>query len=182
LLSPLSSLIERVDAGVPSTASVAEQTVVIVNAPFDVAVSYLQVARAADGRPRPKHLHWLATASSELRVQTLDRHTLRIAPARGFLLTPSERHYRGDPSTLRKGARVELSELTVHVTQVTTDGRPAVIEARLREPLDSPRLLLRAYRHGRLEPFVPPAPGQSVTFPREDYIATLARQVLDPSW
>ena len=98
---------------------------IVLNAPVDLLVSYLQVAREARGVPRPAQFYWLATASSELRIERVDDRTLRVQPAKGFLLTAPERHYRADPRALQPGTEVALSQMTVRVTAQTADGRPA---------------------------------------------------------
>ncbi len=177
----LSAAIARVDRDIPRAPSIAARTVIVVNAPFDVMLSYLQVAREAEGVPRPQHLYWLATASSPLSLQRVDARTLRIRAARGFLLTEPERHYRGDPRGLPVGSEVALSQMRVKILAVTPDGRPAAAEFRFREPLGSPRYLLRRYSHGRLLPLPPLAAGQSLSLPREDFLATLLAQAFGPA-
>jgi hypothetical protein len=169
----LGSAVARADEGIPRSPDIRARTVVVVNAPFDALLSYLQVGRQATGAPRPEHLYWLATASSELSVQALDARTLRIRPARGFLLTEPERHYRGDASNLRSGTTVDLSQMRVRVLDVTKDARPAAAEFRFAEPLSSPRYVLLRYDHGRLVHWQPPAVGQTTVMPREDFLATM---------
>jgi hypothetical protein len=178
-MNVLGSAIDRIDRDIPATPDITSRTVIVVNAPFDTMLSYLQVAREARGTPRPAHLYWLASASSRLALETLDERTLRVRPARGFLLMPIERHYRSDPRALAVGASVSLSEMTVRVLAVTPDGRPAAADFRFREPLSSPSYLLRRWERGRLLPFVPPSRGQIVHLPREDFFRTLFWETLD---
>lgn len=174
----VAAAIDRVDRDLPSTPELAEQSVIVLNAPFDVMVSYLQVGRQARGVPRPRHLHWLATASSPLRIEVRDAHTLRVQPELGFLSSSPERHYRGDPRALPKGARVELSAFTAEVVSATADGRPAVVDFRFREPLRSARYRFVRYADGRLSPWTVPEPGATLSLPREDYFATLLGEAL----
>lgn len=169
----LDETLSRADRGVPESQELAAQTVVVLNAPFDVMISYLQVAREARGAHRPSHLYWLATASSELLIERVDARTLRVRPARGFLYSAPERHYRGDPEALGLGARVALSEMTVRVSEVTPDGRPAAAEFEFREPLASPRYRFMRWADGALEPAALPAAGERVILPRADFFGTL---------
>jgi hypothetical protein len=178
-MSVLGSAIDRIDRDIPATSDITSRTVIVVNAPFDTMLSYLQVAREARGTPRPAHLYWLASASSTLAVETLDEHTLRVRPARGFLLMPIERHYRGDSSGLGLGATVSLREMTVRVSAVTRDGRPAAADFHFREPLSSPSYVLRRWERGHLLPFVPPPRGQVVHLPREDFFRILIGEVVE---
>jgi hypothetical protein len=100
-----------------------------------------------------------------------------VAPARGFLLTASERHYRGDERAFSVGSEVQLSMLTLRVLELTADGRPAAVEARFALPLDSSELSLLYFRDGALERFLPPAPGETRTLPAEGFFDVLANEM-----
>ena len=172
---------ERADASVPSTPDIEQRSLIVLNAPFDVACSYLQASRQARGVPRPAHVYWLATASSPLALTVIDDHTLSMRPERGFLLSEPERHYRGDPSKLAPGTRVQLSEMEVEIMDSTPDRRPASAQFHFREPLSSPRYLFVRYQDGRFAPWRAPAPGTRQTFPRANFIAALFEQALRPA-
>jgi hypothetical protein len=174
----LGSAIARADRDVPTTPAIAEQSVVVINAPFDVLVSYLQVGREAGGVARPAHLYWLANASSPLRIEVRDSDTLRVRPELGFIATSLERHYRDDPYALRPGTRIELTAFSAEVVSATADGRPAVVDFHFDEPLDSPRLHFLRYQDGRLLPWSAPAPGTAIELPREDYFGTLLGEAI----
>jgi hypothetical protein len=180
-LQVLDSAIARADAGIARDAGVGERDVVVVNAPFDVLVSYLQIGRIAAGQPRPAHLNWLAVASSELRVTRIDERTLRIAPEHGFLKSAPEQHYRGDPTGLPPGSKVALSAFTATVVQSTADGRPAAVDFQFPRPLGSdPQLSLLAVENGALKPFAVPPVGESVVLPKADFFGALLAEALGP--
>jgi hypothetical protein len=168
----------RAERGVPVADAIEGQTVVVLNAPFDIMVSYLQPAREARGVPRPAHLHWLATASSPLTIERVDERTLRVRPERGFLYSSAERHYRGDPRALKVGASVTLSEMTVRVVEVTADGRPQAAEFRFRDQLESGRYRFVRFLDGELVPARLPERGGRVSFPREDFFAVMLHEAL----
>lgn len=172
----------QADAGISREPAVQGHDVVIVNAPFDALVSYLQAARIAAGVPHPKHLNWLATASSSLTITRLDEHTLRITPERGFLYSAPEQHYRGDTRSLPAGSQVELSAFTATVASNTADGRPAAVDFRFHAPLQGdPSLEVLQFEGGSLVPFEVPRVGASVVLPQADFFQTLAAQVLEAS-
>ena len=174
----LGAALERAEEGVSKEPNIAGRHAILLNAPFDVMASYLQVRREARGEPRLATFNWLATASSELRVERRGPSTLRVTPAGGFLHTAPERHYRGDTRALPVGAEVRLSAFTARVMEVTSDGRPAVVDFELAAPLEDPRYLLLRYRDGRFEPLEPPAIGQSLRLPREDFFAAVLSPLL----
>ncbi len=173
----LGRAIDRADASVPSTPEIAGQTLIIVNAPFNVMVSYLQAARQARGIPRPRQVHWLASASSELAVTRKDEHSLELSLREGFLRTAEERHYRKDASELGVGASVMLSELSLRVQELTADARPRTVEARFAHPLHDARYRFVAYRDGQLVPWRAPAVGQGETFPAARFFDVVASEI-----
>jgi len=178
LMKLVGEAIDAADAAIPSEPAIAERTVIVLAAPFDLLLSYVQVGRQARGEPRPAHLHWLASASSEVRVQRLDAHTLRVELAAGFLYSAMERHYRGDARALPQGATVELSEFSATVFSTTDDGRPRIVDFRFRRPLEDGQYLFLRYDRGRLRPTAPPAVGERVALPRGDVVETLLHQIL----
>lgn len=179
-IETLGRLIDRIDSGLPSSERVGEQTAVVLNAPLNILVNYMQAARAARHVPRFRHLHWLASTSSETTVTRVDARTLRVAQERGFLRQPEETHYRSDPRGLALGAEVGLSTLSVHVVESTHGDppRPKSVEFRFLEPLESERYVFRFYRDGQLWPWQPPAAGGRVSFPAEDFFKLVASEAL----
>lgn len=184
LLSPLSlplrahsmpalgAVLDRADASLPQTVAPGEQWF-IVNAPFDVMASYIQVARASRGQPRPAHLHWLATASSSLTVLRSGPRSLEIRPELGFLSSPPERHYRRDVAALGPGTRIALTGLTIEILQARQDGRPAVARFDFERAFDDPTCRFFEFADGVYRPWTPPALGQSVVLPAQDFFAVV---------
>lgn len=165
----LGRALDRAERSIPGGPEIADNTVVIVNAPFDVMASYVQPARAARSAPRPRHLYWLASASSEIDLTSVSARTLSVRPRDGWLHTPLERHYRGRVGALRAGASVTLSDMTARVTESNAAGRPAVVEFDFPRGVRSRRTQFLRWRDGRFEPFDVPPPGHTVHFPREDF-------------
>jgi hypothetical protein len=179
-MQTLGAAIERADSGVPRDPSVRDKTVLIVNAPFDALVSYVQVARAAAGVPRPAHLQWLSTASSQLTIARIDEQTLRIQPAHGYLWTSPEQHYRGDVRAFSVGTEVRLRAFTARIAELTADGRPSAVDFILTEPMRSPSLALKQFSGGELVAFEPPAIGEQIMLPAQSFFGTLAAQAQLP--
>jgi hypothetical protein len=151
------------------TDALRDQTVVVVNTPFVVMASYLQVARESRHQPRPKHLYWLSTASCSVQVKRIAERTLQVTPRSGFIYTPLEKHYRGNARELAKGKTVVLSEMIVRIAETTRDGRPQSATFTFREPLDSERYRFVVWSDGVYRPFAIPKLGASVKLPRQDF-------------
>jgi hypothetical protein len=61
------------------------------------------------------------------------------------------------------GEHVKLSGMTVEVTDLTADGRPAEAVFRFDQPLESSSLRWLCFRGNCFEPFVPPSIGHEAT-------------------
>jgi hypothetical protein len=170
--------IEHASAALAAIPDVASRTVVLVNPPVDVFASYLQAELAWHRSPRPRHLYWLTSAGTKLRVTRTGSAELSVEREHGFLSTPLERHYRAGAAGLVKGRTVELDGMTARVESNTADGRPLRVGFRFREPLESDGYAFLAWENGRFEPFEPPRLGGVVVFPAEELGAILARAAL----
>lgn len=146
----------------PLDASVEKQDVVIVNAPSEVMAGYLPILRALNGQPVPRHTRVLAPTVHPVVVSRPDAHTLVIRPMGSFMSSAGSRLLRGEAHPMSVGDRVELSGLTIEVTAVTEDGRPAQAAFRFAVPLEDPSLRWLQWRAGNFVPFTPPAVGNSV--------------------
>jgi hypothetical protein len=156
-----------------------EKTVIVVNAPIDILASYVQAERAWEGRPMAARFYWLASASSALEVERTDPAALVVRPREGYLYGPLERHYRGDTRALSTGTRVTLAEMTATVQGTLADGRPSAVRFDFDAPLDSPRYVVLAWRNGEYERIDAPSPGETRTFPREDFGKILVSSVIE---
>ncbi len=171
----LGAVLDRADAGVPAGPEVAAQTVILANPPLDAFAGYLPVMRASRGQARPAHLYWLANATSAVTLTGVDAHTLRVAPAGGFLRLQADQMLRRADPRVPVGERVARSGRTPALEALPTAGRPATVLARFAAPLDAPSLVWRRWDQTTFAPFVPPAPGQSVTLPAANLFEVMAR-------
>jgi hypothetical protein len=170
--------IESATRSISELPDLARRTVVLVNTPVDVFASYLQAQLAWKRAPRPRHLYWLTSAGTGLRVERTDSTGLAVERDQGFLSTPLERHYRGDGASLKTGHTTELAGMSARIESSTTDGRPARVAFRFREPLESSSYVFLAWKNDRFEPFALPRPGETATFPAVELGALLVRAAL----
>lgn len=174
----LGSMLDHTDASLGHDAALAGDHVVVVNAPFDMMVSYLQVARQSRGRVRPKHFHWLATASSKLAIERTGHRTLRITPEHGFVRTITERHYNSEPKQLRVGHKIALSGLSITIIETGKDGRPAVVDFTFDRDFGAPGLRVLQWNGHALEPFVAPGLGRTIGLPEGGFVPNVVRHAL----
>jgi len=164
-------VLDRADAGVPSSPDIAGRTVIIAAAPSDALAGYLPIMRQSRGVPRPAHLYWLATAVTAVSFERVDERTLRVTPDQGFLRHEVDQMVRS-PRARRFaiGDRVALSGLTLEVETITSDGRPASVLARFDRPLEDPALVWLRWERNTYVPYAPPAVGTRETLPAVDFL------------
>ena len=147
------AMLGRADQAIPDTPEVEKQSVILVNTPADAVAGYLPMLRAAFGRHRPRHLRWLATGASPVRLERIDATRLRVIPEDGFLFQKLELMQRSPERLMPLGHRVELGDLTITIVRLTQDLRPAEVEVTFREPLESPSILWFEWARGGFRPF-----------------------------
>jgi hypothetical protein len=109
-----------------------------------------------------------------VEVTREDERTLRVRPAHGFYSTEAERMLRGLSRPFRRGAEVRLSDLRVVVTEVDGDGRALEAVFRFERALEDPALVWYSWQGPGLQPYVPPAVGDTHTLPPIGLIAGTA--------
>lgn len=153
---------ERLYVHTPLPPSVGSRTVVVVNAPSVPHAGYFVLRRELSGLPVPQYTRVLAPAIPSVIIHRLDERTLAIRPRGGYLRWALDRVFRSERRELALGERVVLTGMTVTITALTADGRPAEATFRFDVPLESPALLWLCFRGDRFEPFKLPAVGREV--------------------
>jgi hypothetical protein len=147
--------------GFPLDERVAAQTIVIVNAPSADALAYLPFIRAARGEPLPAHTRLLAAGSAPLEIARPHDRTLVVRSSGGYGF------YFGENQPLPLGYQLSLMGMTIEVTALTTDRRPAEATVRFDIELDDPSLRWLRWTvqdgGGRYVDFQPPAVGERVS-------------------
>lgn len=178
LFHVIDSAAARLDRGWSQGAEIQRKTVVVLNAPMNIMLSYLQIARAWRELPRPKHLYWLSTASSTTRVTRTAANELELSQERAFLLRPEDTHYRANVRTL--GPELDRTGMHITVAERLEDGRPARVRFRFEQPLEAADYDFRVYRDGELVPWQPSALGaaHSMSLPPVDFLKLLLTEAL----
>lgn len=164
----LDAVLRTANASVPRSASIREESLVLLNPPIDPFAAYFSAYREVHGEPRPAQLYWLATGVSDLRVTGVDATTLLVRPKGGYLASSSQRMLRSVQRPFERAEAVRLKDVTFEVTELTPDGRPAEVKVRFAKGLRHPSLRWMKWRGPGYEAFTPPAPGESVLVPAVD--------------
>ncbi|HTV20317.1 MAG TPA: hypothetical protein VMG12_16650 [Polyangiaceae bacterium] len=133
----------------------AHKTLIVLGAPSDFFVGYLQAERAVRQLPRPAHVYWVSNPEAALDLRVMGERTLSTERQGGFFVTPSEHLYRRASAALGVNASVGLPELTARISGLTSEGRPSRVEFRFDEPLGDERFVFIALRGDRYERVAP---------------------------
>ncbi len=147
---------------IPLGPSLGDRDVVVVNAPSAANATYLILRREASGLLGPRHMRVLAPAIPSVTIRRLDARTLGIRPHGGYIRWPLDRVFRSERRPFAIGEQVRMTGMTVTITELTTDGRPADATFRFDVPLESPSLVWLCFRGDGFEPFKPPPVDQEV--------------------
>lgn len=146
--------------------SIENQDLVVVNPPSTFLALTCLPAWASEGKPLPRHLRILASSQFHpVEVRRIDDRTITVRPRGGYLVTVLDRLFRDDQDPFSVGEKIELTGMTVEVTELTGSGRPAEAAFSFNVGLEDASLRWLQYEKGRYVPFHPPAVGQSIELP-----------------
>ena len=155
-----------------------DTTIVLLNAPMDIAVSYVPFVLMERGLAAPPNMLLLSAGRSAVTVKRIDDHTLCLHLEQGLLGSAFERIFRGDYDTIRAGDTFNLPNIAVTVDGLTKDRRVSDLTYVFKQPLESSaHLWFYCTPQGLLMPFTLPAAGREVTIHE---IPNFVRMVLMP--
>lgn len=130
-----------------------KQTVIITGLPA-VAALYALATRSVERRPNPERLYWLLGAGESAQLTRMSSRVLRVTSHAGIFNTNWEDRTPDLP--LHAGERVELTDLTVTINEVTPDGRPTNVDFEFHQPLESDSYVWLNWSDAKLERYAPP--------------------------
>ncbi len=149
----------------PLDDSVEQQDVVIVNPPVVMYAMYMSIIRELNGLPIPRRTRILAPGFTGVTFHRPDERTLVVRPHGGFLEWEADQLMRGLHLPLELGEHIKLTGLTIEITALTADRRPAEAAFTFDVPLENPSLRWLQWKDGQFVPFVPPAVGATIELP-----------------
>ena len=157
----LQAALEPTDASIPRDHTVASRTLVVVATGSEGPVGVSFWRRDALEIPRPRAARILVATLGTTSIERMDDKTLLLTRAEGFFEADMHALARGRSQPFQRGEVLTLSDLTVSVDDVTTDGRPRALTFRFAEPLEHPRWIWMRGSGTRLVDWTPPPIGQS---------------------
>jgi len=146
----------------------SQQDIVMVNPPMAFQAHYIPTLRVLQGQTAPRHLRVLAPGLSELKISRPDERSLLVRPEGGYMSQPFDDVFRGPAHPMRLGERVVLSGMTVEITELTGDGRPAEALFEFPFPLENPELKWLKWVDGKYVPFDLPEVGGTLSLPANE--------------
>jgi hypothetical protein len=179
------SLVRAADS-LPSDTAARFQTVLLISTPSYATFAYSALMRLSHGDPYLSRTLVLGSGCQPIEIHRPDKRTLIIRPEGGFIGPPGnplsgtglkrllfdqrcileavDQLYR-DGTPMRIGQRIKLVGVTVEITEITDDGRPAEAAFHFAIGLEAPLFRWLRWADDAYVPFVLPAVGESVTLP-----------------
>jgi hypothetical protein len=159
-------LVESIIITEPFDKSIEEQDLIIVNAPCALLMMFSPMIMQIENQPVPQHMRFLTTAPlSPAKMFRPDENTLLIRPKWGYLGWTMDRIFRNMDNMFELGEKVELTGMTVEITELAADGRPQEAKFTFDVPLEDPSLRWMYWKKGKFRPFTPPKVGETVIIP-----------------
>ncbi|MFH1747016.1 MAG: hypothetical protein ABIG44_08220 [Planctomycetota bacterium] len=140
--------------------SIEQQDLILVNPPSVLHVAYCMIEREVEDLPTPRRMRSLATMIQDMVVHRPDAYTLVIRPKNGYLSWRFEQLFRSDKHPFQVGERLDLTGLSITITELNAANRPAVVTFRFAQELESPAYRWLQWQDVDFIPFTPPAVGQ----------------------
>lgn len=177
---------ERLAKTLPDDESYAKQRVMVVNAPTQYICGIAALMRAYDGKPIARSGLVLGSGVGAVEVRRDSERTLVVRPEGGYLapsgtvsttggalaafdvgyiLAIFDRLFRDDENRFEVGERVELSYVTIEVTELSEAGGPAAAAFRFKMDLDDESLRWLKVTPEGYATFTLPRVGETVTIP-----------------
>ena len=157
-------IFKSIERAMPNDQDLKKQSLILLQG-NEIFVSHLPFIRTLEGGVVPKRISFLAQMWRKMTVKRLDDSTLLIRPVEGFIPRPVDRFFRHLDPPFKPGQKIECTEFTVEVLEVTPDGRPAAAAFRFKLPFDDPSLRLIYFGPKGIDRFKPPELGAETTFP-----------------
>lgn len=148
----------------PSDPALAEQELVIVNAPPTFVGAYLWLLRVGTDKAVPKRLRVLGSTFAPVIVQRHGKRRLVLQPVGGYLGDPFTRIVRGPQHPIEVGFTQETGGMKVEVLGAS-EGRPTSVRFTFDARLESRRYRFVTWKQGRFTEFPLPAPGRAAAIP-----------------
>lgn len=158
--------IEKLIITEPFDKSIEEQDLIIVNPPCALFLMFSSIIMQTEDQPIPARIRYLTTAPlSPAKMFRSDEDTLVVRPEWGYLGWQIDRLFRNMDNMFELGEKVELTGMTVEITELAGDGRPQEAKFTFDVPLEDDSLRWLYWKDMQFKPFTPPAVGETVIIP-----------------
>jgi hypothetical protein len=159
----LDRVLTRTASGLPDAPELAEQRVVVVNAPDATFLGYLAPIRAARGEPAPKSVLAMTAGVRPFELTRSGERSLTLQSSVG-LVQPGTDLLLREETPFAAGHRVVFADVAIEILQVNADGWPTEARFDFTRPLDDPSLRFMQWRAQTLQPLELPGVGERIDF------------------
>ena len=176
LLLPLNTLmaasvephVQGASETLPLEAEIVDLDFILVNPTYALFPIYIPAVRLLNAQPIPRRVRILAPGAAAVRITRKDAHTLSIRAE--YLATLLDGVFRDTSYPFAQGERIDLSGMSITITDVTSGGRPLEASFTFAVPLEDPSLRwFEARSGGGFNSFTPPAIGDTISLPAVEF-------------
>ena len=152
----------------PLDAEIVDQDFILVNPLSALFPIYIPAVRLLRDETIPRRVRILAPDAMAVRITRTDAHTLSIRAE--YLATLLDGVFRDTSNPFAQGERIDLSGLSITITDVTSGGRPLEASFTFAVPLEDPSLRwFEARSGGGFNSFTPPGVGNTISLPAVEF-------------
>jgi hypothetical protein len=147
----------------PFDRSIESQDLIIVNPPVTLSMSFSMLEWESRGEPVPRHIRiFTSNLLQPVRIRRPDERTLVVRPEYGYYAWIGDQVFRGIENRMSVGQQVELTGVTIEITELTADGRPGEAAFEFSVPLEDASLYWLQWKDCAFVPFTPPPVGSEI--------------------
>lgn len=159
-------IVGRLAKGLPDDSKLESQRLIVVNPPEPVFVAYVMISRNDEGQPAPNKMFSLSSGVRAMDLTRTGETTVVLSSAQG-LVQPTTDMLTRDDRPFVTGYRVDLSDISIEVTRVNTDGWPTEAKFTFAHALENDAYRWMQWKNQTLAPLSLPQIGETVSFPAQ---------------
>ncbi len=158
-------LVDTGIAALPLDESIVDDSIIIVNPKVDAYCITMPAYQSSRRLPVPRHLWGLDASLGGMTIHRTDASTLEVQVEGGFFPKPFGSCFHGPADPWTVGRVVSVADFDATILELTEDVRPKKIRFAFKQPLENPKYRWFCFRERNLEPFTPPAIGETIILP-----------------
>jgi hypothetical protein len=158
------NIVGRLAYGLPNDPKLESQRLIVINPPEPVFVAYVMISRNDASLPAPNKMLSLSSGVRSMSLQRTGDSTVVLSSVQGLVQNTTDLLTR-DARPFVVGYHVDLSDVSIEVTKINTDGWPIEAKFTFAQALENDAYRWMQWKDQTLKPWPLPQIGETVAFP-----------------